>query len=319
MFDFAGLAVLVREMFGPQFVENLRRDIVFLEFCEDKKKTYVEKDIQWKVNFSGNDSVGSYTELASFGTAGEQAYTTARLEWKLNKALVRVTGLAQAVSGSPNSLIDAIGQETESAMKDLKRQLNLQLLSDGVGNLNGLRPELNAGGVGADLTGIQAAIDDGSVVPTYADIDRTTNAWWQSFVLDNGGVPRPITEELMFQVSNEVETRGGRVTHILCAPQTWTKYGLLLRQERRQVNPGLTLNGGFQTLDFNGINVVKVPDYEEGRMDFIDKEEVEYMMLQDFAVEPRDPGSFDAAQFFIKHYAQLKYGNPWKAGSLRDV
>lgn len=316
MFDFSGLAVMVKEEFGPAFVEALRRDIVFLAMMEDRKRDYVEKDIQWKVNYAGNDSVGSYSENDSLGTAGEQAYTTAQLSWSLNKALIRVSGLAQAVSQSPNSIIDAMAQEMESGLKDLKRNLNLQLLSDGVGNLNGPRAELAAGGT--DITGILAAIDDGSVVTTYAGIDRTANAWWRSFVVDNGGVLRPLTEELMFQVTNEIETRGGKVTDILCSPNVWTKYGLLLKQERRQ-NDARDLFGGFKSLDFNGINVVKVPDYEEGRMDFINREDVEYMMLTDFAVEPRDPGNFDASQFFVKTYTELKYKDPWRAGSLRDI
>ena len=317
MFDYSEVATLIKEEFGPEWIEVLRRDTIFYALCEDKKKTYVEKDIQWKINYAGNDSVGSYSENASFGTAGEQSFTTARLEWKLNKAVVRVSGLAQAVSQSDNSIIDSIANETESALRDLKRQINLQLLSDGVGNLNGLRPELK--NTGEDLTGIMAAIDDGSQVPIYAGIDRTLSLWWQSFVLDNGGTPRALTEELMFQVMNEIEVRGGKVTHILCSPSTWTKYGLLLKQERRQVTQEYKLIGGFQTLDFNGIPVVKVPDYEEGRMDFIDKDQLHYMVLTDFAVEPRDPGSFDAAQFFLKHYSQLKYENPWLSGSLRDV
>ena len=133
MFDFSGLAVMVKEEFGPAFVEALRRDIVFLAMMEDRKRDYVEKDIQWKVNYAGNDSVGSYSENDSLGTAGEQAYTTAQLAWSLNKALIRVSGLAQAVSQSPNSIIDAMAQEMESGLKDLKRNLNLQLLSDGTG------------------------------------------------------------------------------------------------------------------------------------------------------------------------------------------
>lgn len=320
MFDYARVAVLIREMFGPAFIEAIRREIVFLNIIEPKMRLdYVEKDIQWKINYAGNSSAGSYTETGSFGTAGEQAYTTARLDWKLNKVVVRVTGLAQRVSQSENSIIDAISQEVESGTKDLKRNMNLQLLSDGVGNINGLSPALNAGGVGADLTGVLAAIDDGTDVPVYAGIDRTVNMWWRSFVLANGGVPRPLTEALMFQVQNEIESRAGKVTHIFCSPNTWTAYGLLQEQERRQVNPGSRLTGGFQTLDFNGIPVVKVPSYAEGRMDFVDMDLMEYLVLQDFAVEPRDPGSFDAAQFFLKHYAQMKYENPWHAGSIRDI
>jgi hypothetical protein len=317
MFTATMVADLIREYFAAPFIETLRRETVFMDILDESQIKYGEKDIRWKINYAGNSSVGSYSETASFGSAGQQSYATALLDWKLNKAVIRVTGLAQALSEGPNSIINAITTETEQALRDLKRNMNLQLLSDGVGNLNGVNPALDA--TGDDLTGIQAAIDDGSSVTTYANIDRTTNAWWQSYVLSNSGVPRPLTESLMFQVSNEIETRGGKVTHILCSPDVWTQYGLLLTQERRQPDPGDSLKGGFKTLDFQGIPVVKVPSYEANRMDFIDKDQIEYLILRDFDIEPRDPGSYDAMQFFVKNYSQLKYKNPWKSGSLRDI
>lgn len=318
MFVATEVAELIRERFGPAFIETLRRDTIFGQLVEPKKERFVEKDIRWKINYAGNASVGSFTELQNFGVAGEQAYETALLDWKLNKVVIRVTGLAQALSQSQNSIINAIATETEQAMRDLKRQINLQLLSDGAGNLNGANPALAQGGAAADITGIQAAVDDGSLVPTYAGIDRTVNVWWQSFVSSNGGIPRPLSEALMFQVWNELKIRGGKVTHILCSYNTWTRYGLLLEQVRRR-QESMRMEGGFDTLQFNGVPVIAVPDYEEGRMDFIDMDQIKWKILQDFSVEPRDPGSFDASQFFVKHYSQFVYENPWLAGSLRDI
>ena len=317
MFDSAKVATLIREYFGTAFIEVIRREIVFLNLIEPQKVDTNEKDLQWKINYAGNSSVGSYSENDSLGTAGEQAYTTASLDWALNKGKIRVSGLAQRISEGTNSIINALTQESESVLKDLKRNINLQLLSDGVGNLNGVRPELDA--TGKDITGIQAAIDDGSAVTTYAGVDRSTNMWWRSYVLDNGGTLRSLTEALMFQIYNEIATREGQVTHILCSPNTWTTYGLMLEQERRQVNPGYTLSGGFKAIDFNGIPIVMVPGYQENRMDFLDMSQLTYRMLLDFAVEPRDPGNYDATTFIVKHYTQLEYKNPWLSGSLRDI
>jgi len=316
MFEASEVAKLIREQFGPAFRETLRRDTVFGNIVAPKVETYKEKDIQWKVNYAGNSSVGSYFETENFGSAGEQAYETAKLDWKLNKAVIRVTGLAQAQSESQNSIINAIATETSQAMRDLKRQIEFQLLADGVGNLNGANPVLRSDG--ANITGIQAAIDDGSLVTTYAGIDRSVNAWWRSFVLSNGGVPRPLTETLMFQAYNEMRTRGATVSHILCNYDLWTSYGTLL-EERRRRQESQRMEGGFDTLLFTGIPVVAVPDYEPGRMDFIDMSQIKWKLLQDFAVEPRDPGSFDASQFFVKHYSQFAYENPWHAASIRDL
>lgn len=317
MLTAAQVAVLIREFFKGPFIETLRRETVFMDIIDDSQMKYVQKDIRWKVNYAGNASVGSYGETDDLGVAGEQSYTTAQLEWKLNKVKVRVTGLAQATSESQESIINAITTEVEQGLRDLKRNMNLQLLSDGVGNLNGAAPALDA--TGDDITGIQAAIDDGSVVTTYANIDRTVNTWWQSYVLANGGIPRPLTESLMFQIINEIETRGGKVNTILASPNVWTQYGLLLEQERRQPNPGESLHGGFKALDFSGVQVLRVPSYQENRMDFIDSDQISYKILRDFDVEPRDPGNRDAMEFFVKHYSQFQYENPWHAGSLRDI
>lgn len=319
MFDYAKAAVLIREYFAAPFIENLRRDATFLALMDERQIKYTEKNKIWKVNYAGNSSVGSYAENDNLGVAGEQAYATAQMDWKLNKGVIRASGLSQAVGKSENSIIDVLTQETESVMKDLKRQMNLQMLSDGQGNLNGPRPDLAKNGPNKDLTGILAAIDDGSIMPNYAGIDRGANLWWRSFVLDNGGVPRPITEALMMQASNEIKIRGGNISHILCSYNVWTQYGLLLKQERRQATQETRLIGGFETLLFNGMPVVAMPDYEEGRMDFLDISQFEYLILQDFAVEPRDPGQFDATQFIVKHYAELVCLDPWRAASIRDI
>jgi len=318
MFDFTGLSVLVREYFTAPFIDVIRRENVFLSLLEPRIITTNEKDIRWKVNYAGNTNVGSYAENDDLGVPGEQAYTTAQLEWILNRFQVRISGLAQEVSKGNNSIIsDAITQEITSGTKDLKRNMNLQLLSDGVGNLNGVNPALQAGGT--DFIGIQAAIDDGTDVANYAGINRAGNLWWRSFVLANGGVPRPITEALMTQCTNEIETRGGKITHIFCSPSLWAAYGNLLQAERRQVNPGMTLYGGFQTLEFQGMTVVKVPSYQEGRMDMIDLELLNWHMLLGLSLEPRDPGNRDASQMFAKTYSLLQYQNPWLAASIRDL
>jgi hypothetical protein len=320
MFVASEAAVLIKEHFEAAFIETLRRDNFFYSMCRESHGVeYNEKDIRWKINYSGNSSVGSYTENAHTGSAGEQAYTTATMGWAQNGATVRVSGLAQQISKGSNSVTEAVGREVEAALEDLKRNLNLQCLSDGLGYLNGANPVLAKGGLTADITGILAAVDDGSLVTNYANVDRSTNVWWRSFVLDNGGVFRPLTEALMMQVLTELQIRSMEVSHILCSPSTFNKYALLLKQERRQVNPGQRLEGGWRTLDFAGIPVTAVPDYEENRMDFVNMKEVEYLTLLDFAVEPRDPGSYDASQFFIKHYSQMVYRNPWHAGSLRDI
>lgn len=328
-FNFADAAVMVKETFEPTFYRAFTRNNVFTELIQPTREEYVEKDITWKVYFAGNPAAGSYVEDGDIGILrtdlGEQ-FDTARLNWSLNGVPIKVSGLAKAVTQSSNAIIDALAENTEQALKMLQANMNKQLLGDGAGNLNGVNPDLKPSG---DITGIQAIIDDGGDVPIYGQIDRTVNTYWQSFVLRNPispGTPRPLTEALMHQIVNELrQVRQGKITHILCSPEVFTAFGILLGQDRRfnfspnQNNKPLEYIGGFQALQFNDIPVISVPLYEQGRMDFIDIDLLKYKILLDFTIEPRDAGIRDASIMHAKTYAQLQGKNPFSMGSLRDL
>jgi len=329
-FNFDDAAVMVKEEFEPAFYRTFQRNNVFMELLKPTEEKYAEKDITWKVYYSGNPAAGSYSEDGDIGinrTDLGERFDTARLSWKMNGVPIKVSGLAQAITTSKNAIIDAVAENTEQALKQLQHNMNLQALSDGVGNLNGVNPALDA--TGLDLTGIQAMVDDGGDVANYASIDRTVNTWWQSYVLRNPlapGTPRPISEVLFHQILNEVRAvRQGKITHILCSPAVFTEFGLLLGVDRRytfsphQSTAPLRYVGGFEALMFNDIPVVSVPLYEEGRIDFIDIDLLKFKMLLDFQIEPRDAGNKDASIMFAKTYSQLQYKNSFMAGSLRDI
>lgn len=325
-FNFNDAAVMVKEEFESTFYRTFVRNNVFMELLNPTREEYVEKDIRWKLYYSGNPAAGSYSEDGDIGinrTDLGERFTTAQLDWKLNGVPIKVSGLAQAITQSPKAIIDAVGENTEQALKQLQANMNLQLLSDGAGNLNGVNPALNAG---LDITGIQAAIDDGGDVPVYGGIDRTVDVYWQSFVLRNPlapGTPRPLTEALMHQVMNELrQVRQGRVTHILCSPNVFTQYGLLLQGDRRYPLTGGGANryvGGFEALKFDDVALVSVPLFEEGRMDFVDMDLLKYKILLDFTISPRDAGIRDANVMHAKTYSQFQCKNSFVMGSIRDL
>lgn len=329
-FSFSDVTTMVKEQFEPVFFRTFVRNNVFMELVKPQQEEYKEKDITWKVYYSGNPAAGSYAETDDIGIdrndLGER-FDTARLGWKLNGVPIKVSGLAQAVSQSPSSIIDAVGENTEQALKQLQYNMNLQSMSDGAGNLNGAHASLKA--TGTDLTGIQAMIDDGSSVANYASIDRSVKTWWKSHVMHNplsAGTVRPISELLIHQMLNEIRAvRQGKTTHILCSPAVFTEFGLLLGVDRRytfspaQSTQPLRYIGGFESLMFNDIPIVSVPLYQENRMDFIDIELLKFRMLLDFTIEPRDAANKDAQIMHAKTYSQLQYKNPWSAGSVRDI
>lgn len=305
------IPALINEVFDPVFAEILQRNTWLLSRVRVRGST-VER-IKWRVHTSGNNSRGSYGELDNLGTPGMQGYTTAELGWKLNKILVEVSGLAQAISAGEGFVVDLLRNELEEALPDLQEEINTQLLGDGTGNSN------------KDITGIVAAIDDGTDVDTYAGISRAAQPLWASYRNDNaGGGNRALTMDLMRDVKRTVEDfpRNGRVSAIWCGTALWDAYGQLLigaNEDKRTYNDNIQiLAGGYQALLFEGIPVIKVPGYIANRMDFVDERWWEYYILRNFVTE-RLAKTKDVDTFFMKHYSQLRCKDPYKQGTLLEV
>ncbi len=305
------IPALINEVFDPVFAEVLQRNTWLLSRIRVKGST--AKTIKWRVHTSGNNSRGSYGELDNLGTAGMQGYITAELPWKLNKILVEVSGLAQAISAGEGFVVDLLQNELEEALPDLQEEINTQLLGDGTGNS------------GKDLTGVTAAIDDGTDTATYAGVSRAGQPLMASYRNDNaGGGNRTLTMALMRDVKRTVESfpRKGRVSAIWTGDALWDSYGTLLigtDDARRSYNDNIQiLNGGYQALLFEGIPVIKVPGYAANRMDFVDERWWEYYILRNFVTEKLAKVK-DVDTFFMKHYSQLRCKDPYKQGTLLEV
>lgn len=306
----ATIPELITEIYDPVFAELLQRNLFFLSRMPAKGKS-AEK-IKWRAHIGGNDSAGSYGETDDLGPAGNQSYMIAELAWKLNKVRVEITGLAQAVSSGPGFVRNLLQNELSEALPDLQQDINSQLLSDGTGN------------GGKDVTGIYAAIDDGSVVSEYAGIDRGSQPLWCSYVNENSGTDRELTLDLMRDVMRTVEShpRNGQVTAIYCDSTLWDAYGRILigaqETKRSYVDNIQVLAGGYRALIFEGRPVINVPGWTAKRMDFVDERWFTYWILKNFVTEALAKVK-DVDSFFTKHYSQFQCKDPYKQGSLRDV
>lgn len=294
------LADLIVQLYKGPWVEALFTNTFLLTRIQQKQGA--GDGVRWPVRYAGNTSAGSYAEGDSGAGAGNQGFKKAYLGWKLNKVEVEVSGLAQAVGDAGGMIVPALRTELDLGLADVRGNINTQLMSDGAGNS------------GKDITGLFAAIAD---TGTYAGLDRGTYTWWKSYVSANGGIPRNLTEELMRAVKSTIEARGGRVTAIYAGSAQWYRYGDLLRAERRQQNP-TSLTGGYQALDFEGVPLIKVPGYSQTRMDFVDEELLEYMVLKDFEAKPMAKTK-DSDVIWVTHYSQLVCRNPYRMGSLQDL
>lgn len=318
----ATLAQLIVTLYGDLFVEALTMNTFLLIRLSARGniKTGRGKGIDWPVRYAGNTAVGSYGEGEAAAGAGNQSARMAGLTWRYNRAEISVSGQALAVGATGGILVDPLRFELDNGLRDMRVDINSQVMSDGTGNS------------GKDITGLQAAIAD---TGTYAGLDRAVYTWWKAYINAAGGVPRALAESQMRDVKGTIENRGGMITAIYCDSSQWYAYGDLLVGERRQTPT--TLTGGYQALDFEGVPVIKIPGYPSGRMDFVNEDHIEYQVLpvsdgsvaglRNVIAVPGVPGfgililgaTKDSVDFWAIHYSQVVHRNPYLSGSVQDL
>jgi hypothetical protein len=167
---------------------------------------------------------------------------------------------------------------------------------------------VRSGNVGYEITGLDAIVGNG----TYGGINPANYAFWQSPVLDNGGTPRALTEDL-FQRAIDVAHRagGGQVKFFFTTPNVRRNYFNQLATMRRVVNT-IKYDGGFTSLEFEGKEIFVDDMAIPGVMFGIDPEYVKIYetdqmgwMDDDGTILHRDLTNKDAFYAVMRWYSNL--------------
>lgn len=121
--------------------------------------------------------------------------------------------------------------------------------------------------------GLNGAIDDGTNLVTYGNINRTANTWWQSKVYSAGSVAP--TRSLLFQYIAGVNKNGAEMpTFGIMGFGTWSKLGQeFIGIESLQIQPGTGFDSdadrprsAFRALDVAGVPIYADPYCPEGTL-----------------------------------------------------
>src|SRR5215470_4738062 len=123
------------------------------------------------------------------------------------------------------------------------------------------------------LIGLPAAIDDGTFSATYGGITRSTNQFWKSTYVHNGGAVTP-TRNLMLQYIAQVSKTTGEMPSLgIMGFGTWTLLAQdFTSQERYNVTPGNAFGADkkaealFRALDVSGVPFYADPYCPEGTL-----------------------------------------------------
>lgn len=308
----SNMTELLKETFKTPFLNMVREDLTMLKFFSQTSQSG-GTDVEWKVQYGSNDSVGPYNETETFGQAGHQSYNQAKTPFRLNHVLIQVSGLAEASTRGQGAFYEALAQETKFGLINLKDELNQQLM------LRTGRRTSSSGALGLDSLGY--LVDNGTIdgtSTTYAGISRTAS-YWEPYILDNGGTARSLTLELMQAVAMEMRKpeRKANIDTIMASDVQFYQYGNLLADQRRWTNT-MTLDGGFTALPFEGRKIISIPGLPAGDIYFLEKGQFNYVVLLDFQTEEKNVNS-DAHMWHVKTYSQLVLKAPAKQARITDL
>jgi hypothetical protein len=206
--------------------------------------------------------------------------------------------------------------------------------------LQGTRDKTSAGtwAVALEMWGLQALISNANpgngLTDTIGGITRTANAFWQSNVIDNGAVVRPLTLDLMQQAFDTTDIEGAAVPGIILTNHACKRrYASLLVADKRYPPGGeITLDGGWKALEFSGVPLVA--DKDAGlvltpqvlqAMYFIDMSALKLLVLKDFGWLDEDGDvlkyvtGFDMWEAVYGAYMQLAITHPQACAVLKDI
>lgn len=258
----------------PKVTDNiLNGNVLLMRFLSNRKSAQawgntsghlVNVPLKYQVSTQG----GWYSGFDTFSTAQTNTRVLAEFSPKQIYWSVPLSGIQVGVNAGPTQVLSLLQTEMSSAAADMADELGTGLYSDGTGTSN------------KQLTGLDAAVDDGNGTAIYANLARSTYTTWVSN-LDSSS--NAITRAEL-AASCDAATIGNDVPTIgVTTPTIWTTieglavgtvsfnnpmpglgktYGTVTRDG---VKPGVTGELGYTSLFFRGIPIISDEKCTSGR------------------------------------------------------
>lgn len=316
--DYTRITAITRETVLPNIVDQIAEESPTLGHVlrmASKKDggTAIHQPVKYRHNTQG----GFYSGLELLDTAQEQTRTRAVFDWKQFHKPIVINNIERAQNMGKEGIASLMETEMEDAKSGMKDQLSTALFGDGTGSS------------GKAIDGLLAAIDDGTNVATYGNIDRTVYTWFQANYTAVGGA---LTLAAMATMHDSCEHGSNKVSTIVTTREIWTDYEALLMAQVRFTNSdgsGNALNGGATKLAFRATPIEKDDYCPAGKMFFINWKSFKYLYLphpkyptdkNGFAMRDlAEPVNQDGEVGFIFHYSNLICVEPRANGQLDTI
>lgn len=262
-------------IFEDQIASQINRATVLLQVLPVVDGT-TGKNVAWVARF-GTAVGGARAEGADVAATNSDTKVPATLDFGTYDDAFGVTGKALAgarAARNPSDLANLFVEELSESVERLAKGV-AQDLYTGSGAANFIMGLVATGGA-IMSTGV------------YATIDRAARPQWAGTVDSNSGVGRALTFNIMRDMRRNIyKASGQKPDLVVTTPELHEKYGLLFGQQRRYVTEiklrgaMITLDGGYQMLEFDGIPVLEDVDAPASNMIFLNTRYVRVVQLAD--------------------------------------
>lgn len=309
--NYDALTATTRKHYLKPLVDNVFNATPLLSYLRRKQKPAPggTKLVQPLI-YAANTSRGSYQGYDVLTVAPTEEITAAEYDWKQLYVTLTISGAEEAKNRGTAAVLNLLESKMEIAKQSLIEMFSKQLWGDGTGN------------GGKDITGIQAAIDDGTNVAVYGGINRATHTWWKSQYGAGTGGNRPLSLSLVNSMITATTRGADRPDLIVTTPELWDALWEILQKQQRYEATRVA-DTGFDEIRFRGRSVVYDDDCPEGSMWFINSDyltlrpHVEYANFKDTGW--KKPVNQDAAVMQLLWMGNLTSSNCRRQGVLWDL
>lgn len=278
--DYDKLTSITRDEFIPKVVDNiLDSDPLFMRMLRKAEKG-TGRGIVQPIKYAKNEAGGWYSKYDKFKTNEDETRTAARFDWKYAYQSIVLNGPDKAQNKGKEGIIDLVKQEMEEAETDMKDKMITSLYSDGTGSSS------------KEMTGLGAAVDDGTSIDSYGGIARTSYSWWASYKATSVGA---LTLDALATAYTGVSSGKDVPTIMVTTEDIWNSFEALQEPKQRfnimmdgyatmdkdGVGKGKELgaDAGFKTLFFRGTPIVSSEYCTSGYLYLLNEKYLKFKVL----------------------------------------
>ena len=298
---------VTREEIIPKVADTiLNSNIITLRVMSNPKE-WSGKVLQVPFKYQKSASGGSFQGYDVFSTTRVNTRNFMSFYVKGVYQSVVLSNMEKGVNNTKAGVLSLVETEMNSSMQDMMDTLGTQVYGDGTGNSS------------KDLTGLGAAVDDGTSVSTYGGLSRST---YTTLAANKTTTVGNLTLSRMATMYDSCTVGSDKPTIIVTTKTVWSYYEQLLQPTVRAnydangfaqvtkkgvVRERGALQGdvGFDALWFRGTPIVKDEKCTSGYMYFLNENYLEFYSLPHPDAEKAAMGGNQPEGFYTKDSPEM--------------